>query len=298
MTRVIPAELFQILKDDAVKVLHSICQQIWKSQQWPQDRKRSVFIPVPKKGNAKECSKYHTIALISHASKVMLKILQARVQQNMNLELPNVQARFRKGRGSRDQIANIRWIMEKAREFHKNIYFCFTDYAKAFEYVDYNKLWKILKEVGIPDHLTCLLRNRYAGQEATVRNGHGTTDWFPIGKGVHQGYVLSPCLFNIYADYIMRNAWLEDAQVGIKIAGRSINNLRYADDTTLMAESEEDLESLLMKVKEESEKVGLKLNIQKTKIMASGPITSWQIVGETMETVTDFIFWVQNHCRW
>uniref|UniRef100_A0A8B9X123 Reverse transcriptase domain-containing protein n=1 Tax=Bos mutus grunniens TaxID=30521 RepID=A0A8B9X123_BOSMU len=286
----IPVELFQILKDDAVKVLHSICQQIWKTQQWPQDWKRSVFIPIPKKGNAKECSNYRTIALISHASKVMLKILQARLQQYVNHEIPDVQAGFRKGRGTRDQIANIRWIIEKAREFQKNIYFCFIDYAKAFDCVDHNKLWKILKEMGIPDHLTCLLRNLYAGQKATVRIGHGTTDWFQIGKGVHQGCILSPCLFNLYAEYIMRNAGLEETQAGIKIAGRNINNLGYADDTTLMAESEEELKSLLMKVKEESEKVGLKLNIQKMKIMASGPITSWQIDGETVETVSDFIF--------
>ena len=144
--------------------------------------------------------------------------------------------------------------------------------------------------MGIPDHLTCLLRNLYAGQEATVITGHGTTDWFQIGKGVYQGCILSPCLFNLYAEYIMRNAGLEEAQAGIKIAGRNINNLRYADDTTLMEESEEELKSLLMKVKGESEKVGLKLSIQKTKIMASSLITSWQIDGETMETTTDFIF--------
>ena len=180
--------------------------------------------------------------------------------------------------------------MDKARAFQKNIYFCFIDYAKTFDCVDHNKLWKILKEMGIPDHLTCLLRNLYAGQEATVRTGHGTTDWFQIGKGVRQGWILSPCLFNFYAEYIMRNAGLEETQAGIKIARRNINNLSYADDTTLMAESEEEIKSLLMKVKEESEKVGLKLNIQNTKIMASGPITSWQIDGETMEKkVADFI---------
>ena len=155
--------------------------------------------------------------------------------------------------------------------------------------MDHNKLWKILKEMGIPDHLTCLLRNLYAGQEATVKTGHGTTDWFQIGKGVRQGCISSPCLFNLYAEYIMRNAGLEEAQAGIKIARRNIANLRYADDITLMAENEE-LKSLLMKVKEESEKIGLKLNIQKTKIMASGSITSWQIDGETVETVADFIF--------
>ena len=152
--------------------------------------------------------------------------------------------------------------------------------------------------MGIPDHLTCLLRNLYAGQEATVRTGHGTTDWFQIGKGARQGCILSPCLFNCYAEYIMRNAGLEETQAGIKIARRNINNLRYADDTTIMAESEEELKSLLMKVKEESEKVGLKLNTQKMKIMASGPITSWQLDGEIVETVDDFIFWLQNHCRW
>ena len=189
-------------------MLHSTCQQIWKTQQWPQDWKRSVFIPIPKKGNPKDCSNYRTIALISHASKVILKILQARLQQYVNWELPDVQASFRKGRGTRDQIASICWIIENAREFQKNIYFCFIDYTKAFDCVDHNKLWKILKEMGIPDHLTCLLRNLYAGQEAT--------DWFQIGKRVRQGFILSPCLFNLYAEYIMRNAGLEEAQAGIK----------------------------------------------------------------------------------
>ena len=155
----IPVELFQILKDDAVKVLHSICLQIWKTQQWPQDWKRSVFIPIPKKGNAKEWSNCCTIALISHASRVILQIFQARLQQYRNCELPDVQAGFRKGRRTRDQIANICWIIEKAREFQKNVYFCFINYAKAFDYMDHNQLWRILKEMGLPDHLTCLLRN-------------------------------------------------------------------------------------------------------------------------------------------
>ena len=170
--------------------------------------------------------------------------------------------------------------MEKATEFQKNIYFCFTDYAKAFDCVDHNQLWEIPQEMGIQDHLTCLLRNLCAGQEATVRTGHGTTDWLQIGKGVGQGCILSPCLFNFYAEYIMRNAGLEEAQAGIKISRRNINNLRYADDTTVKAESEEKLKSLVMKVKEESEKAGLMLNIQKTKIMVSGPITSWEIDGK------------------
>ena len=178
-----------------------------------------MFIPIPKKGNAKECSNYRTIALISHASKVMLKILQARLQQYVNRELPDVQAGFRKGRGTRDQIANMHWIIEKAREFQKNIYFCFIDYAKAFDCVDHNKLWKILKETEIPDHLTCLLRNLYAVQEATIRTGHGTTDWFQIGKEVRQGYILSPCLFNLYAEYIMSNARLDEAQLVSRLLG-------------------------------------------------------------------------------
>ena len=180
----------------------------------------------------------------------------------------------------------------------KNIYFCFIDYAKDFDCVDHNKLWKILKEMGIPDQLTCLLGNLYAGQEATVSTGHETMDWFQTGKGVCQGCILSPCLFNLYVEYIMWNARLDEAQAGIKIARRNMYNLRYTDDTTLMAESKEELKSLLMKVKEESEKAGWKLSIQKTKIMASGPITSWQIHRETMETVRDYFPGLQNHCRW
>ena len=165
----------------------------------------------------------------------------------MKCEIPDVQAGFRKGRQTRNQIAKICWIIEKAREFQKNIYFCFIGYAKAFDCVHHNKLWKILQEMGIPNHLICLLRNLYAGQEATVRTGHGITDWFQTGKGVRQGCILSPCLFNFYAEYIMRNSGLEEAQAGIKIARRNINNLRHADDTTLMAQSEEELKSLLMK---------------------------------------------------
>ena len=185
--------------------------------------------------------------------------------------------------------------LKKQESFRKKYLFLFIDYAKSFDCVGHNKLWKILKEMGIPDHLICLLRNLYAGQEATVRTGRGTTDWFQIQKGVRQGCILSPCLFNLYAEYIMRNAELEKA--GIKIARRDINNLRYADDTTLMAESEENLKSLLMKAKEESEKVGLKPNIQKTKIMASGSITSWEIGGETVGTVRLYFLGLQNHCR-
>ena len=180
----------------------------------------------------------------------MLKILQARLQQYLNRKLPDIQAGFRKGRGTRDQIANICWIIEKAREFQKNIYFYFIDYAKAFDCVDHHN-WKILREMGIPNCLTCLLRNLYAGQEATVRTGHGPTDWFQIGKVVSQGCILPPCLFNLYAKYIIRSAGVDEAQSGIKIARRNTNNLRDADDTTVMAESEEELKSLLIKVRGE-----------------------------------------------
>ena len=184
-------------------MLHSIFQHIWKTQQWLQDWKMSVFILIPEKSNAKECSNYHIGALISYGSKTMLKILQARLQQYMNWELPDVQARFRKGRGPRGQIANIGWIIEKAREFQKNLCFCFIDYAKAFNCVDHNKLWNILKEMGISDRLTCLLRNLYADHEAMVRTGHGTTNWFKFGEGVWEGCILSSCLFNLCAEILL-----------------------------------------------------------------------------------------------
>ena len=309
----IPVELFQILKNDAVKVLHSICQQIWKTSAvatdlWSlphcrqmlyspalQDWKRSVFIPILKKGNAKECSNYRTIALISHASKVMLKILQAKLQQYVNHELPDVQAGSRKGRGTRDQIANIHWIIKKAREFQKNI--CYW-LCESLWLCGSQQTGKFLKgreyqTTGPASWEICMQVKKQQLELDMEQN------WFQIRKGVLQGCMLLPCLFNLYAEYIMRNARLEEAQARIKISGRNINNLRYADDTTLMAESEEELRSLLMKVKEETEKVGLKLNIQKTKIMASGPIISWQIGGETMENSDRFYFGgLQNHCRW
>ena len=243
---------------------------------------------MPKKGNAKECSNYCTIALISHASKVVLKILQARFQQYMNCELPDVQADFRKGRGTRDQIANIRWIMEKAREFQKNIYFCFIDYAKAFDCVDHNKLWKILQKMGIPDHLTCLLRNLYAGQEATVRTGHGTMDWFKTGKGVRQGCILSPCLYDLYAEYIMWNARLDEVQAGIKMAGRNINNLRYAWHHPYGRKWRGTKEPL-----DESERGAWKSWL---KPQHSGPITSWQMDGMKMgKQWQTLVSWLQKH---
>ena len=227
--------------------------------------KRSILSPTPKNSSTKECDNHWTTALISHSSKVMFKILHARLQYYVNQELPDVQGGYRKEKGTRDQIANIPWIIQKTREFQKNIYLCFINCAKAFDCVDHDKLWKVLREMEIPDHLTCLLRNMYAGQEATVRNVYGKTDWFKVEKGVQQGCLLSPCLFNLYAEHIMRNARIAELKARIKRGRRNINNLRYADDTTLMAESEKILKSLLMRVKEDRERAGLRRNIKKTK---------------------------------
>ena len=246
----IPADLLKILKDNAIKVL-TVYQQIWKTHPWPQDWKRSVLIPIPKKGSTKECSNQWTVALISHSSKIMLTVLHTSLQ-HVNWKHAGVQAGFRKGWGFRGQNANIFWVIEKAREFQKNIYICFIDYAKAFDCMDHNKLWKTLKEMGILDHLTCLLRNLYVGQEATVRTPYGTLGWFKIEKGVQQGCLLLPCLFILYAECVVQNARLDELQAEIKIAGGNINNLRYVDDITLMAESKEEPKNLLMKVKEES----------------------------------------------
>ena len=218
----------------------------------------------------------------------MLKILQDRLQQYMNWGIPDVQAGFRKGRVTRDQIANIK---EKAREFQKSIYFCFIGYKKTFDCVNHNKLWKIHQEMGISDHLTCLLRYLYAGQEALVATTRGTTQWFQIRKGVCQGGILSPCLLNFYAEYIVWNARLDEALAGIKYSGRNINNLRYADATSFMAESEEELKSLFDECERGEWKSWFKTQHSKVKIMASGHITFWQIDMETMGTVTDFIFW-------
>ena len=258
-----------------MKVLHSICQQIWKTQQWPQDWKKSVFTPIPKKSNAKECSNYHTIALITHASKVMLKILQAKLQQHLNCELPDVQLDLEKAKEPEIKLPTSTGSLKKQESSRKTSISALLTMPKPLTVWITINCRKFLKrweyQITKSDHL---LRNPYAGQEATVGTGHGTTDWLQIGKGVHQGCILSSCSFNLYAEHIMRKAGLDEAQTGIKIVGRNINNLRYADDTTLMTESEEELKGLLMKVKEESEKVGLKLNIQKTKNMASGPITS------------------------
>ena len=276
-------------------MLHSLCQQIWKTQQRPQDWKRSVFIPVSKKGNAKECSNYHTIVLISHASKVMLTILQVRFQQYVNWELPDAQAGFRQRQ--KNQRSNCQHPLDHRKSIGKIIYFCFIDYSQAFDCADHNKSWKILQEMGTPDHLTCLLQNLYAGQEAMIRTRHETMDWFRIGKAVRQGCILSPCLCNLHAEDIMWNARLDEAEAGIKTVGRNINKLRYADDTILMAESEGELKSLLMKVKEESEESRLKTQysgdedhgICSHNFMAN----RW---GNNGNSDRLFFLWLQNHC--
>ena len=224
-------------------MLHSICQQIWKTQQWPQDWKRSFFIPVSNQGNAKECWNYHTIALVLHASKVILKILQASLQQYVNHELPDVQAGFKKGRGTRDQTANICWIIKKARKFQKSIYFSFIDYAKALTVWITTNCGNFLQEMGIPDHLTCLLRNLYAGQETTVRTGPWTTVWFQIGKGELQGYKLLPCLYILYAVNWMKH----------KMESRLLGEILITSDMQmtppLWQKVKKKLKSLLMKVK-------------------------------------------------
>lgn len=220
----------------------------------------------------------------------MLKIIQRRLQPYIERELPDVQAGFRKGRGTRDQIENLRWIMEKAREFQKEIFLCFIDYSKAFDCVRHTRLWNVLQQIGIPQHLIELIKNWYANQEATVKTEYGNTDWFNIGKGVRQGCILSPYLFNIYAEQIMKQADLEETTAGVKIGGRNINNLRYADDTTLMAESTEDLKYLLTKLKAESLAAGLKLNMSKTFVMTTGSLKEFKVDDEQIEIVEYFIF--------
>ena len=285
----LPAEL---LKPVPVKILTKLCQKIWTTKSWPKDWTRSVFVTLPKKGDLQECSNYRTIALISHASKILLKIIQNRIAAIVERELPDVQAGFRKGRGTRDQIANLRWIMEKTREYQKDIYLCFIDYTKAFDCVDHDKLWACLKQMGVPEHIEQLIRALYSIQEATVRTPCGNTDWFRIGKGVRQGCILSPALFNLYAETIMRRCNLDESEIGVNIGGRTINNLRYADDTTMLAESERDLEYLIRRVQEESERMGLYLNIKKTKVMttAGNGAVNIQVHNEKIESVQDFVF--------
>lgn len=285
----IPIELLKECGEEGIETLKRLCQNIWDNKQWPKDWKRSIYVPIPKKGDARECGNNRTIALISHTSKVLLKIIQGRLEQFMETQLPVEQAGFRRGRGTRDQIANLRWIMEKTREADKDIIMCFIDYSKAFDCVDHNRLWKILGNMGAPAHLIHLLQQLYNDQEASVRTEFGETQWFGIGKGVRQGCILSPYLFNLYSEMVMRNA-TEHAHCGIKIGGRVVNNLRYADDTTLLTDNKRDLVKYIELIKKESEKAGLFLNIKKTKIMASKPMDDLIIAGESIEVIDSFVF--------
>lgn len=285
----IPIELFKVAGDEAIQVLTKLCQQIWKTGVWPTEWKKSVYVPIPKKGDAKVCSNNRTIALIPHASKVLLKVIQKRMEPYMEREMPEEQAGFRKGRGTRDQIANLRWILEKARDYRKDIFMCFIDYSKAFDCVNHARLWTGLRKMGIPRHLIELMKGVYTDQQATVRTVYGDTEWFKIGKGVRQGCILSPYLFNLYSEYIMRQANLEE-EGGVKISGQNRNNLRYADDTTLLAEGEDSLKRMIDRIREESLKAGLRLNVSKTKIMSTGKETNIEVDGEKIEEVESFMF--------
>ena len=288
----IPIELIKAGDDAMIKTITKICNNIWTTGKWPDDWKSSVFIPIFKKGDAKECENYRTIAMISHTSKILLKIIHKRMESTIERELPNNQAGFRKSRGTRDHIANMRWIMERQREHGQRVYICFIDYSKAFDCINHDLMWKTLDEMGIPKHLIHLLKGLYEDQIAVIRTEHGDTDRIKIKKGVRQGCILSPVLFNLYAERIMRMAGLVEAEEekGVRIAGRTLNNLRYADDTTLLAGKKNDLVEMIRRLKKESEKAGLYFNMKKTKIMSTGEEDSFEVDGEELETVTTFTF--------
>ena len=285
----IPCEFWKHLDDDEIVVLHKLCNKIWSTCTWPTDWKRSIYVTLFKKGNPKHCENYRTIALISHTSKVLLKIIQKRLNAFSESQLPLEQAGFRKKRGTRDHIANLRWILEIAKERNNNVFLCFIDYSKAFDCVDHNTLWNVLHKMGAPPHLIHLMKNLYLDQEAKIKTEDGDTEWFGIGKGVRQGCILSPMLFNIYGENIMRAA-VGDSNAGVRLGSRKINNLRYADDTTLVASTAEELGELIQSVKRESEKVGLYLNINKTKIMSNTTMDEFTVRGERLEIVHQFKF--------
>lgn len=287
----IPIELFKKAGEQGIKVMHRLLNEIWVSRVWPKQWQRSVYIPIYKKGDPSECSNYRTISLIPHASKIMLKIIQKRLEPIMESLIPPEQAGFRKNRGTRDHISNIRRLMEKAREHQKDLFMCFIDYSKAFDCVDHGSLWRVLLEMGVPLHLVLLMRQLYTEQEAAVRTEDGDSEWFKVKKGVRQGCILSPYLFNLFAEYIMRKANLEDCCKGVRIGGMSLTNIRYADDTTLLAESSLDLTKAIKRVKEESERMGLYLNMKKTKIMTTSETPVKICFGdEEVELVDSFVY--------
>jgi len=262
----IPAEMWKASGSEGLDLLWRLCIQIWNNEEWPKDWCRAVFIPLPKKGNLKECSNYRTISLISHASKVLLRIIINRMKCKLNQEISITQAGFREGRGTRDQIVNIRNVIEKCRAHQLPLYMCFIDYSKAFDCVSHNEMWETMLRMGFPKHLIDLTCKLYQDQESTVRTANGVTEWFSIGRGLRQGCILSPSFFNVYSEEIMREA-LEGFEGGVKFGGSKINNLRYADDTTLICSSRKELMDILCRVKRASERKGLLLNTKKTKIM-------------------------------
>jgi hypothetical protein len=282
--------LLKATKEEVIPVMTILCNEVWEKVKWTREGKRSIFIPLPKKGDVRECSNNRTIALIPHASKILLRIIQKRLEPYIEREMPVEQAGFRKERGLRDQIANVRWILERTRERNKPVYLCFIDYAKAFDSVEHSKMWNSMRNMGIPEHLIGLIRNLYTEQEAKGHVEQGATDWFPVQKGVRQGCILSPGLFNLYSEHIIRTAGLEDIEASVKIGGRKINNLRYADDTTLLAENKDDMGQLMKRVKISSEKAGLKLNIKKTRVMSIGDQGNILVDGEEIRTVTSYKF--------
>ena len=245
---------------------------------------------ITEKGDARVCENNHTIALISHASKILLKVIQKRLEPYMERELANIQAGFRKGRGCRDHVANIRWMMEAAHEYQQDLCMCFIDYSKAFDRVVHKILWTVLREMGIPKHLIISMFNFYQNQKATVTTEHGNSGWLGIGKGVRQGCILSPYLFNLCSEAIMRKTCLDEAEDGIRIGGLKVNNLRYADDTALIATTKEGLACLLGKVKEVSKKIGLFLHFKKTILMTTGVVDKFIVGNESLDVVDSFIF--------
>jgi len=286
----IPAELWKASGREGIELLWRLCIQIWKNEEWPKDWCRAVFIPLPKKGNLKECSNYRTISLISHASKVLLKIIINRMKCKLDQEISITQAGFREGRGTRDQIVNIRNVIEKCREHQLPLYMCFIDYSKAFDCVSHNEMWETMLRMGFPKHLIDLTCKLYKDQESAVRTTNGDTEWFSIGRGLRQGCILSPSFFNVYSEEIMREA-LEGFEGGVKFGGRKISNLRYADDTTLICSSRKELMDLLRRVKRASERKGLLLNTKKTKIMVldnDNTGSDFLLDGQKIEVVQQF----------
>ena len=255
---------------------------------WPQEWNRSLFLPLLKKGDLRLCYNYGTIALIPHASKILLRIIQGRLATYIKRETSEEQGGFRKGRGTRDEIANIRWILERAMEYGKTIDMCFIDYSKAFDCVDHSRLWNALS-MGVPEHLTVLINSLYMKQEAAVKTEYGNTEWFEVRQGVPQGCILSPYLFNMYSEYVLKRVGFED-NIGIKVGGRTINTLRLADDTTILAKEKEDMKNLLKKAKEVGKKAGSLLNLKKTKIMTTGTLNEFTLDGTEMEIINCYTF--------